>query len=418
LYRGTRADICDPPAVRVLAVGNVYPPHHLGGYEIIWQGAMRHLRSQGHQARILTTRYRGDGVPPDAAEDPDVHRELDWYWHDHVWRTMRPVQRLRLERANARLFDRHLTEFRPDVIAWWPVGGMSLSLIERGRRAGVPALLFVFDYWPAYGPHHDLWTRMWAPRPRAAALAERVTGIPTRLNLGVAGRWLFCSRSMRDETLSLGMEIPDQTVLEAGVDRSLVRAAREEDPPPWRWRLLYLGRVVEQKGVRTAIESLALLPAEATLRIVGEGDAAYRDELEATARELGVGHRVQFEGPRPREALVEVYRAADAIVFPVVWPEPFGLVPLEAMALGRPVVATGRGGSGDYLEDRGNALLFEAGDAGALAHALETLARDQALRERLRARGYETAAAHSEEAFNARALEEMLAASQAAAQAR
>jgi glycogen synthase len=406
------------PPVRVLAVGNVYPPHHLGGYEIIWQGAMRHLRAEGHQARILTTRYRGPGVPADAAEDPDVHRELDWYWHDHVWRTMRPDKRLRLERENARRFDRHIEEFRPDLITWWPVGGMSLSLLERARRAGIPALLFVFDYWPAYGPQHDLWTRMWAPRPRAAAVAERLTGIPTRLALGAAGRWLFCSRSMRDETLSLGLEIPDQAILQAGVDRSFLRAPREDAPPPWRWRLLYLGRVVEQKGVRTAIESLALLPAEATLRIVGEGDAAYRNELEALARELGVSARVQFEASYPREALVEIFRAADAIVFPVIWPEPFGLVPLEAMALGRPVVATGRGGSGDYLEDRGNALLFEGGDAVALANALQTLAHDDALRERIRARGYEMAGAHSEDAFNARALEEMLAAARAGGQAR
>ncbi|HEY2772080.1 MAG TPA: glycosyltransferase family 4 protein [Solirubrobacteraceae bacterium] len=403
--------------MRVLAIGNVYPPHHLGGYEVIWQGAMRHLRSEGHQARILTTQYLGRGVAPHAAEDPDVHRELDWYWHDHVWRTMRPAQRLRLERANARIFDRHLREFRPDVITWWPLGGMSLSLIERGRRAGLPALLFVFDYWPAYGPQRDLWTRMWAPRPRAAVIAERLTGIPTRLNLSAAGRWLFCSRSMRDETLSLGLDIPDQTILQAGVDRSYLSAPREDEAPPWRWRLLYLGRVVQQKGVRTAIESLVQLPAEAALRIVGEGDPDYRAELEATARELGVADRVRFEASYPREALVDVFRAADAVLFPVIWPEPFGLVPLEAMALGRPVVATGRGGSGDYLEDRGNALLFEAGDARALAAALQTLASDQALRGRLRAQGYETAVAHSEDAFNARALEEMLAASRAGGQA-
>jgi glycosyltransferase involved in cell wall biosynthesis len=221
---------------------------------------------------------------------------------------------------------------------------------------------------------------------------------------------------MRDETLSLGLDIPDQTILQAGVDRSYLSAPREDEAPPWRWRLLYLGRVVQQKGVRTAIESLVQLPAEATLRIVGEGDPDYRAELEATARELGVADRVRFEASYPREALVDVFRAADAVLFPVIWPEPFGLVPLEAMALGRPVVATGRGGSGDYLEDRGNALLFEAGDARALAAALQTLASDQALRGRLRAQGYETAVAHSEDAFNARALEEMLAASRAGGQ--
>lgn len=105
-----------------------------------------------------------------------------------------------------------------------------------------------------------------------------------------------------------------------------------------------------------------------------------------------------------------MYRDADAVVFPVEWPEPWGLVPLEAMALGRPVLATGRGGSGEYLVDGVNSLLFRAGEPAALAGALRTLAGDEQLRERLRRAGYETATRHTEEAFNRAALAEMLAA--------
>jgi glycogen synthase len=87
------------------------------------------------------------------------------------------------------------------------------------------------------------------------------------------------------------------------------------------------------------------------------------------------------------------------VAFPVEWSEPWGLVPLEAMAVGRPVVATGLGGSAEYLEHEGNALLFEVADADALRSALQRLAADPALRERLRERGLATAAAHSEATF-------------------
>jgi len=80
------------------------------------------------------------------------------------------------------------------------------------------------------------------------------------------------------------------------------------------------------------------------------------------------------------------------------------------MALGRPVVATGRGGSGEYLEDRRNSLLFRAGHAAGLAAALRTLATDTGLRERLRRAGHDTAVRHGEDAFNGAALAEMLAA--------
>jgi glycosyltransferase involved in cell wall biosynthesis len=399
--------------MRVLAVGNVYPPHHLGGYEVIWRGAMRHLRAEGHAARILTTDFRRPDVATDAPEDDDVHRELDWYWRDHQWRRLSLRGCLQLERRNADVLDGHLRNFRPDIVTWWPVGGLSLGLIERTRAAGIPALFFVLDPWPSYGPHRDLWTRAWRRLGPLAALGARLSGLPTRVDYGQAGRFIFCSRSMSEQTLSAGFPVSNGAVITPGVERAFVDAPREAGAPPWRWRLLYVGRVVEQKGIETAISALPLLPAAAELWIVGEGDTAYRAALEQVASRLGVADRVHFEGPRPRERLIETYRDADAVVFPVQWSEPWGLVPLEAMALGRPVVATGRGGSGEYLRDGANALLFEAGDPAALAARLQSLANAPALRERLIAEGYETANRHSEDAFNRAALAAMVNASKA-----
>lgn len=398
--------------LRVLSVGNAYPPHLLGGYEVIWRGAMRRLRDEGHLARVLVTDYRRPEVRADAVEDPDVHRELDWYWRDHEWRRLTVRERLALERHNARVFDRHLSEFRPDVITWWPVGGLSLGLIERARRTGLASLFFVLDGWPIYGPVHDQWTRMWAPlacRP-AALLAERRTGLPTRPRLPSFGRWLYCSAAIRQILRQGGFTALDEAILHPGVDAGFLGVPREPHMPEWRWRLLYVGRVVHQKGVTTAIEALAHLPDAATLRIVGEGDEPYRVELHHLAQRLGVAERVSFEPPIPHEAVIDAYREADLVVFPVQWAEPWGLVPLEAMALGRPVVATGRGGSGDFLRDGVNSLLFEAGDSRALASAIIRIADDPELRNRLRSGGYETAAAHSEDAFNRSAVEEIVAA--------
>jgi glycosyltransferase involved in cell wall biosynthesis len=393
--------------MRVLAIGNVYPPHHLGGYELIWRGVVQQLRGDGHETRVLTTDYRRPEAAPGVLEEADVQRELRWYWHDHQWPRMSPMQRLRLERHNAATFDRNLARFRPDVIMWWPVGGMSLGLIERARRAGIPGVFFVLDYWPRYGPRHDLWLRMWSRHSRAAAVAERITGLPTRLDLASAGRWVFCSQATLEDTLQTGLRIADPVILPPGIERSYAVALREHEPPEWRWRLLYIGRVVEQKGVRTAIEALALLPDEAGLVILGEGDEPYRRELEGLALALGVADRVEFKPPRPREELPDVYRASDMVGFPVQWAEPWGLVPLEAMALGRLVVATGTGGSGDFLVDRQNSLLFKPGEAAALAEAVKALAGDPNLRAQLRAGGFETAAQHTEDEFNRRAIEEL-----------
>ncbi len=398
-----------PAPVRVLAIGNAYPPHHLGGYEIIWRGVTEHLRGEGHSVRVLVTDHRAPHAVPGSADEPDVHRELDWYWRDHRWRSMGPVRRLELERHNAEVFDRHVREFEPDVIAWWPVGGMSLGLIERARRRGLASIFFVLDYWPIYGPRHDLWLRLWSRLRPLAPLAERITGLPAGLDLPAAGRWVFCSHCVEEVILGAHPGIAPTGVIPPGIDREFLAAPGESAPAPWRWRLLYAGRVVEQKGVLTAVQSLAELP-DAELRVVGEGDESYRSSLLAAAARLGVGDRLALEPPRPRSELIDVYRWADVVVFPVAWDEPWGLVPLEAMALGRPVAATGRGGSGEYLADGQNAVLFAAGDSSALAGAVRRLARDPALRERLVRAGHRTAAAHSEEGFNRRAAAEILAA--------
>ncbi len=90
---------------------------------------------------------------------------------------------------------------------------------------------------------------------------------------------------------------------------------------------------------------------------------------------------------------------SDVLLFPGRWEEPWGLVPLEAMACGCPVVATGRGGSREYLEDGYNCLLVP-GQPEALARAVRRLSDDPALRERLRAGGLATAPRYTEDAFN------------------
>jgi phosphatidylinositol alpha-1,6-mannosyltransferase len=98
----------------------------------------------------------------------------------------------------------------------------------------------------------------------------------------------------------------------------------------------------------------------------------------------------------------------DALLFPVRWAEPWGLVPLEAMAAGTPVVASGRGGSGEYLRDGENSLIFDPdGGPGALAAAVKRLAGDAAMRARLVEGGRATAGALDPRGFETAVAEEL-----------
>ncbi len=375
-------------AMRVLTVGNMYPPHHLGGYELVWQGAVADLRARGDRVEVLTTATRHDGVGD--GDEPDVHRDLRWYWQDHAWPRLTLRERIHLERHNAAVLAAMLERLQPDAVAWWSMGGMSLSLIEQVRRRGLPAVGFVHDDWLLYGPRQDGWTG--GPR-----VLERLTGVPVGVDLGGAAEWVFVSAFTRDRALSQ-LDLPRTAIAHSGIDVAFVDP---RPPRPWSWDLLCVGRLDERKGVDVAIAALAQLPSQATLTVVGGGEEAVAGALRAQSADLRLVDRVRLLGARPREELREVYAAHDAVLFPVRWEEPWGLVPLEAMGLGRPVVATARGGSAEFLQDGTNALVVPHDDPAALAAAVRRLAADEALRTRLVAGGRATAVIHTETAFHA-----------------
>jgi glycogen(starch) synthase len=380
--------------MRVLAVGNMYPPHHLGGYELVWRSAMRQLRADGHQTRVLTTDLR---IGSDGQEEPETYRDLHWYWHEHTFPKRSWRERLALERHNGAVLERHLGEFDPDVIAWWSMGGMSLSLMERVHRRRLPAVAFVADDWLLYAPLVDPWTRAFRHSRLLAAGAERLTGLPAQVSLDDACGYVLISEAVRRAAREAGLALANSTIAHLGVDPAFLDPRPER---PWRWRLLYVGRLDPRKGVADAIAALAQLPQTATLRIAGDGDPREQQRLASQIDQLGLGERVSLLGMRSHAELPELYDDADAVLFPVRWSEPWGIVPLEAMAFGRPVIATGLGGSGEYLRGGENCLLVGPEDPVAVAAAVRTLAADPALRASLRSGGIVTAKTHTETVFN------------------
>ncbi len=393
--------------MRILAIGNLYPPQHVGGYELAWQSAMRHAQALGHRIRVLASDYIKNADLEE--DDPDVHRTLRWYWdlERYEFPRLSLPARLRLERHNAAELRRHLTEFRPDLVAWWPMGCMSLSLIEQVRRAGIPAIFIVHDDWLVYGWEHDQWVHTWQGRRRhrLAPIVERVCGVPADVDVNRAGPFVFNSHYTLERAREVRLLGPRTSVVHPGIDERFLEPAA---PQPWRWRLVYVGRIDRQKGIDTAVAALGHLPPDATFSVWGSGEDSYIAEMKTLADRLGLGPRVRFEGFVSTAELRSVYAAADVVVFPVRWNEPFGLVPLEAMGVGRPVVTTARGGTAEFVRDGANALVFPADDAAALARCVERLALDDALRSLLREEGRRTAAQYTVARFAERTIDEIL----------
>jgi len=153
-------------------------------------------------------------------------------------------------------------------------------------------------------------------------------------------------------------------------------------PRPRAPRLLAVGQLLRGKGFDLAIDALQHLPAAVTLTLVGDGPS--RAALQARADRLAPG-RVRLLGYVPPHALTAVYDEARVVVVPSRWPEPFGMIGVEAMRRGRPVVGAAHGGIPEWLEEGAGGRLFAPGDAAALAAAAQALLGDDDAGERARA---------------------------------
>lgn len=187
-------------------------------------------------------------------------------------------------------------------------------------------------------------------------------------------------------------------VVPCGVDTALftpVTPAAElvaaASAPPRPRRLLCVGRLVERKGVDTAIRAVAELPGFELMVAGGPEKRRLATDQEARrllllAEELGVADRVQLLGSVDHDLLPALIRSADLVVC-TPWYEPFGIVPIEAAACGRVVVGSAVGGLLDTVVDGETGRLVTGSDPTAVADAIRDLIRDP-----VRKRRYEVAA--------------------------
>ncbi len=184
---------------------------------------------------------------------------------------------------------------------------------------------------------------------------------------------------------SKGYNGPMATVPQFGTDPELFRPAVSRPDRPFT--IGYIGRLVEEKGVRVLLRAAAKLTGEWRLRILGGGPL--RDVLAAEATRLGIVDRVTFAAQIPSTEMPPYYHHLDTLVLPSLtrpnWKEQFGRVLVEAMASGVPVIGSDSGAIPDVIGAAGRVVA--EGDVGALAGTLQCLMDDTALRSRLREAG-------------------------------
>ena len=188
------------------------------------------------------------------------------------------------------------------------------------------------------------------------------------------------------ELRRLGVPAQRITVVPCGVDTQHFTPGPSGRAPGGPPRILSIGRLVERKGVDTVIQALVDVPDAELVVAGGPSSDGLADDpevqrLAALARTLRVADRVTFLGCVSHEHVPAVIRSADVVVA-TPWYEPFGIVPLEAAACGRPLVGSAVGGLLDTVQHGVTGLLVPPRDPDALADALNDLLADEGERRR------------------------------------
>jgi glycogen synthase len=366
--------------MKILVVTNLYPPHHIGGYELGCRDVVEGLRARGHEVNVLTSTFRQPAATESAA---GVERSLTCRVQND-----QPAPGILKE---CRKLAAAVRRGQPDVIYFWNLAGLSfwLPVFARWRRWRLAFFLSDtnFAFWRvaawALGPSRRY--------PFLQTLLGRtwlIRGWPVLENLPCHFASEFLRRTADQNAITVA---GNSRVAHWGIESAAFPASARS-----RWpvkKLLYVGQMIPQKGVHTALEAFALVAREKgyaalTFSLAGGGmHPEYEQNLQALAAQLGVAGRVQFLGKVPRAELPKIYADHDVLVFPSEWDEPFAITPLEAMASGLPVVGTTTGGSGELFRDRETALTFQAGDAADGARALRELCCDRELFEKIAATG-------------------------------
>ncbi len=351
-----------------------------GGAESNLLATATELRARGHRVGLLTQKRSGKG---ETAWEELFGGNLYWLMDG-------------VARATA--------AFRPDVLYMhkWE----DQPSIEALLRGDGPLVRMVHD--------HDIYClRSYRYNPLTRQPCTRAAGLhcvvpclaPVKRRRGgiVPIRWVGYFSKQREIALSrrfdrciVATEFMRGELRVNGFDEQRIAIIPPVPPPSAeplrssfseRNMVLFAGQIIRGKGVDVLLRSLAKVRGRFEAVIVGEGH--HRAACEKLSRKLGLEERVKFTGFLPPSELKEFYRETSVVVVPSVWPEPMGLVGLEAMRAALPVVAFDAGGISAWLRDGENGFLVPPMNTVQFAQRLDELLADKTLARTMGQRGLE-----------------------------
>ncbi len=384
---GNRIAIAYSIDMRILIISNLFPPHVLGGYEILCGQVVSYLKARGHEVHVLTSDFR------DGTNGEDVTRSLKVYQDFDKPASFMRGERIHTARHNWKETMKLLREREFDVAFIWSLLRLTPASAHALQRFGLPTVYTFNDENIMSFSYHRF-----SPSAKKAvhSLLDRLFPLTTLRGLDLT-RTTSISRILKRNLLAKGLPVQNSRVIYQGIPVETFPLKKNPGVMKSPVRILYVGQLHSYKGVHTIIEALTLMvngkhPVPCSLTIVGKGTPEYTQSLKEKASRAPFD--VEFRGLVAHDDLPAVYRQMDIFIFPSIWEEPFGLTHLEAMASGLPVISTVNGGQGEFLIEGENALTFTPDDPVSLCEQVERLTGDQELYARLCENGRKTVEEH------------------------
>lgn len=344
--------------LRILAISNLYPPDVMGGYEIACAQAVDALRARGHEVHVLSGTPRRP-LPEAKGVDRCLKLTEDRHWvtqsgsREDALLLQRDIESRLISAHNVHKLIETSRNFRPDVVYLCNVVGLGgLGLLACLQHLGIPWVWQLGDRIPL-----DLCSAGGRLIPELAEFVEQ----------WLVGHSIAVSRQLFEAIERIGVKLSGPVEIIPYWVTGLGAFQWPRKPSGSGLRILSCGRVHAQKGADILIKAAALVKARGHARFCVDFFGELTDPtIPPLIRALGVDDVVSLRGACPHEELQRKYHEYDLLAFPTRESEPFGIVPLEALAQGCVPVISRCCGVAEWLVDGVHCLKADR-DASAFA---------------------------------------------------
>jgi len=365
----------------ILVCSNVYPPHFLGGAELIAHYHAKLLKQRGLNVII----FAGDN----SGRDARYSMRQDCYEGLPIFRVSLLPQDYQSEFVNfshptvESHFNTLVDAFSPDVVHFHNIIGLSVGIIHAAKRRGIKTVMTLHDHWgfcyknTLIKRNNEIcadYTRCAECMPFISDGAARNIPIRMRqdflkLQLAEVDTFISPSRYLAETYVRAGIPIEKIKLIWYGIDVARFSRVNKKQRSE-RIRFTFIGYFGAHKGIDVILDALALIPCPDSIVVNLVGAGELNDYLHQRVSALGLSDVIKFWGKVDNTRIEDVFSETDVLILPSVWPENQPVTITEAMASRTPVIASAIGGIPELVIDGYNGYLFRPGSAEELAEKI------------------------------------------------